>query len=365
MPINQFSNVVYSWQPAGVSRPNTFTAQNIFKAATTTAPALVAQATGTISAIPAVDANAIAQFQGTEAVASHVVWDSAGAANHVYFRRSNGTYASPTAIASADILGSIQWQGRGATTFGSTVQAQIRAAASQAFTDTAKGTDLVFLTTATGAAVTATALTLNAVQATFAGAVQATATSITTPGGVFRSSGTISANPAGYGGSNLCAQFVPAESSAFGYTLFESAGNANAHSIAFRASRGTYSARTACLSADLIGQIDFGGYTGAGTSVNGKAVVRGVASENWSTTATGTRLEFWTTPNTTLNQTVRLTIENNGKCVFNFNAINISTAQSPATSGAAGTTGDIAWDDTYLYVRMSTGWRRIALGAAF
>jgi hypothetical protein len=50
---------------------------------------------------------------------------------------------------------------------------------------------------------------------------------------------------------------------------------------------------------------------------------------------------------------------------FNANKIQITTAQTPATSAAAGNAGDIAWDDNYLYVRMSTGWRRIALGAAF
>jgi hypothetical protein len=200
---------------------------------------------------------------------------------------------------------------------------------------------------------------------TSTGLAQFTASSITTPGGAFRSSGTVSANPAGYGGSNLCAQFLPAESSAFGYTLFESAGNANGHKVAFRASRGTYSARTACLSADQLGDVDFGGYTGAGTFLNGKAAIRALATENWSTTATGTKLEFHTTVNTTLPAVVRLTIENTGKCTFNSNAINIVTTQTPATSAAAGTTGDIAWDDTYLYVRMSTGWRRIALGAAF
>ena len=366
MPINQFSNVMYSWQPAGVSRPNTFTAQNIFKAATTTAPGFVAQATGTISgAVPAVDANAIALFQGTEAVASHVIFDACGAPDHVFFRRANGTYASPTAIANADVLGSLQWQGRGATTYGSTVQAQIRAVATQAFTDAAKGTDLVFLTTASGAAVTATALTLNASLATFTGSIQGTGNAITTAGVIARANGTISATPAGYGSSNIAFQAIATESSAFPYSMFESTGNAQGHTLAFRSSRGTYSARTACLSSDTLGVLDFGGFTGAGTSLNGKASIRAIATENWSTTATGTKLEFSTTVNATLPAVLRLTIENTGKCTFNSNAINISTAQTPATSAAAGTTGDIAWDDTYLYVRMSTGWRRIALGAAF
>ena len=366
MPINQFSNVYYSWVPAGVSRPNRFTAQNIFKAATTTAPGFVAQATGTISgAVPAVDANAIGLFQGTEAVASHVIFDSCGAPDHVFFRRTNGTYASPTAIANADVLGSLQWQGRGATTYGTTVQAQIRAVATQAFTDAAKGTDLVFLTTFSGAAVTSTALTLNAGQATFTGTVQGTGSAITVGGIIARSSGTIAANPAGYGSSNLTIHGIAAESAAFPYSMLETAGNAQGHTLAFRSSRGTYSARTACLSSDTLGVLDFGGFTGAGTSLNGKAGIRALATENWSTTATGTKLEFSTTVNATLSAVVRLTIENTGKCTFNSNAINIVTTQTPATSAAAGTTGDIAWDDNYLYVRMSTGWRRIALGAAF
>ena len=148
MPINQFSNVSYSWVPAGTSRPNNFTAQNVFKAATTTAPGFVAQGTGTISAIPAVDANAVGLFQGTEAVAGHVFFAASGQTTHVVFRRNNGTYASPTALAANDIIGSLQWQGRGASTFGSVPCAQIRGVAQQIFTETARGTALEFYVTA-------------------------------------------------------------------------------------------------------------------------------------------------------------------------------------------------------------------------
>ncbi len=200
---------------------------------------------------------------------------------------------------------------------------------------------------------------------TSTGLAQFTSSSLTVGGITVRSNGTVSANPAGYGSSNLTIHGIAAESSAFPYSMLESTGNNQGHVLAFRSSRDTYSARTACLSNDILGQLDFGGFTGAGTTLNGKGVIRCVASENWSTTATGTRLEFFTTANTTLTNTVRLTIQDGGKCVFNSNAINVVTAQTPATSAAAGTAGDIAWDDTYLYVRQSTGWRRIALGAAF
>jgi hypothetical protein len=200
---------------------------------------------------------------------------------------------------------------------------------------------------------------------TSTGLAQFTSSSLTVGGITVRSNGTVSANPAGYGSSNLTIHGIAAESSAFPYSMLESTGNTQGHVLAFRSSRGTYSARTACLSSDTLGVLDFGGFTGAGTSANGKVQIRALATENWSTTATGTKLEFYTTVNTTLPAVVRLTIENTGKCTFNSNAINIVTTQTPATSAAAGTTGDIAWDDNYLYVRMSTGWRRIALGAAF
>lgn len=151
MPINQFSNVMYSWAPAGTAKANTFTAQNIFKAASTTVPAFVAQGTGTISAVPTLDANAVGLFQGTEAVAGHVFFSASGATTHVVFRRNNGTYASPTALASGDVIGSLQWQGRGASTFGTVPAAQIRGVAVEAFSETARGTSLEFYVTAVGA----------------------------------------------------------------------------------------------------------------------------------------------------------------------------------------------------------------------
>lgn len=272
--------------------------------------------------------------------------------------------------------------------------------------------------------------------------------SATVAGGVFQSSGTVSAIPAGYGGSNIVAQFLAEESSAFPYTLFEATGNAQGHILALRASRGTYSARTATQSSDILGQLDFGGHNSS-SLVNGKGSIRAVADQTWTAVANGTRLELYTTTNGSTSSTLRLTLStianfavpvyanslfllndaagttrafridsalsrrwqiigNNtaeggsnagtdfeirrysdagadlglvisvtrstGNITFNggggitsfaANKIQITTAQTPATSAAAGNAGDIAWDDNYLYVRMSTGWRRIALGAAF
>jgi len=141
--------------------------------------------------------------------------------------------------------------------------------------------------------------------------------SATVAGGVFQSSGTVSAIPAGYGGSAIVAQFLAEESSAFPYTLYESTGNGIGHTLAFRASRGTYSARTATQSADLLGQLDFGGFTGAGTSVNGRASIQAQAAQTWTPTANGTQLLFNVTANGTTASTLQLILTATGATFTN------------------------------------------------
>lgn len=440
MPQSQFTAVDPTWIVAGASRSNTFTAQQVFKSPDTTNAGAVFQGTGTISAIPTVDANAIALFQGTEAVVSHVMWASSGAPSHVYFRRNNGTYASPTAIANADILGSIQWQGRGATTFGSTVQAQIRAVATQAFTDTAKGTDLVFLTTPSATATGVTALTLNSVTATFTGQVIATGTGSTVAGASFRSNGTISAVPTP--SANICAQFITAQAST-GFIQLESSGAVNY--LQFRRRNGTYAVPTAIANGDRLGTLSWAGQWGTtvGNLGSEDANFYAYATEAFTTSARGTGFGWDTiTPGTTTlvnrlqlssasasfsvpiitssnvqissgagttrdlfyrtSGSTRFTVSVNavaesgsnagsnfdirrysdagadlgsalsidratGVTTHNANRMNLTTAITGITSSgvAIGNTGDFAWDDTYFYVKMSTGWRRIALGASF
>lgn len=44
------------------------------------------------------------------------------------------------------------------------------------------------------------------------------------------------------------------------------------------------------------------------------------------------------------------------------NAINIATSKTPASAGAPGTTGDICWDSSYIYVCVATDtWKRTAI----
>lgn len=81
-------------------------------------------------------------------------------------------------------------------------------------------------------------------------------------------------------------------------------------SVRLRRADGTGASPTAVVSTDVLGQIDYCGYyTSGGTAYTaGKASILGVATENWTSTANGSKIEFWTTPNTTSTLTKALTI---------------------------------------------------------
>jgi hypothetical protein len=284
------------------STTNTWNAQQIFKGSATTTPGAVFQAFGTTSAVPAIDANGIAIFQGAEATVGHVQFSASGSTTHVVFRRNNGTYASPTALASGDIIGSLQWQGRGASTFGTVPAAQIRGVTLQTFTESARGTQLEFYVTANNTITQ---------QQTF----------VIDPGLVY---------------SLTALQ---------GFASVRS--NANAGTA-----RNFRLASAASTRWELIANATAEGGSNAGSDFEFRRYSDAAADLGLVMAVTRS------TGNITFNG-------GGGITSFAANKIQITTAQTPATSAAAGNAGDIAWDDTYLYVRQSTGWRRIALGAAF
>ncbi len=203
---------------------------------------------------------------------------------------------------SGNILGSIQWQGYGASTFGTVPAAEIRATTTQAFTESVRGTRLDFYTTASGSATSTLSFSIvDPSFASFNGACVATS-----------------------------------------YQVNNTAGNNR--NIFFRTSsvtRFTIGANTVAESgSDAGSNFDIRRFSDAGADLG---LVMAVTRSNGNITFNG----------------------GGGITSFAANKIQITTAQTPATSAAAGNAGDIAWDDNYLYVRMSTGWRRIALGAAF
>ena len=278
---------------------NTWNAQQIFKGSATTTPGAVFQAFGTTSAIPAIDANGIAIFQGAEATVGHVQFSASGSTTHVVFRRNNGTYASPTALASGDVIGSLQWQGRGASTFGTVPAAQIRGVTTQAFTEAARGTALEFYVTANGSITQNQTFVIEAALTYSLNALQ-------------------------------------------GFASVRS--NANAGTVRdFRLS--TAASTRWALFANA-------------TAEGGSAAGSDLELRRYSDAAADLGLVMAVT-----RSTGNITFNGGGgTTTFSANQIAVSTAQTPASATAAGTTGTICWDASYIYVCTATNtWKRVAI----
>lgn len=81
---------------------------------------------------------------------------------------------------------------------------------------------------------------------------------------------------------------------------------------------------------DVMGEFAIGGYKDTAFSTSATAYIRGIATETFSDSATGTRLEFGTTANTTTGTTTRFTIDQNG----NINAGSDTTPDSLFSVGS-------------------------------
>ena len=136
-------------------------------------------------------------------------------------------------------------------------------------------------------------------------------------------------------------QRVGIGSSSPGYAL-DVVGTVNSNAL-FRASNGTHIA--------LLGSEAFSaGVVGVGSGSN-HPLVLGTNSAERARIDTSGRLLVGTS-------------SDSGGALFQVNGdrIRVGTAKTPATSGATGTTGEIAWDADYIYVCTATNtWKRSAI----
>jgi hypothetical protein len=118
---------------------------------------------GTTSPITNLTINRNASFTGTPAITTngfHIIGqdssntgmtvDTFAINSQITFRRANGTLASPTALISGNIIGSITGRGYGATAYASANRGLIQLVAAENWTDTAQGTYWQFNTVASG-----------------------------------------------------------------------------------------------------------------------------------------------------------------------------------------------------------------------
>lgn len=141
-----------------------------FTSSATATPSASFRSQGTISAFPTASNNVAAQFITAQAATGFIQMESSGAVNYLQFRRRNGTYAVPTAIANGDRLGTVSWAGQWGTTVGNlgSEDANLFAYATEAFTTSARGTGFGFEVQTIGTTTKVTALNLTAATATFA-----------------------------------------------------------------------------------------------------------------------------------------------------------------------------------------------------
>ena len=92
---------------------------------------------------------------------------------------------------------------------------------------------------------------------------------------------------------------------------------------------------SALLSGNSLGTYNFGALR-AVNFYNFSSLIRSLATENWSSTAAGSKLDFYTTPNTTLTPVLALSINQNAVATFTANPImsGLTASQAVVTDGS-------------------------------
>lgn len=89
----------------------------------------------------------------------------------------------------------------------------------------------------------------------------------------------------------------------------------NGSSFGLVKARGTESSPSVPVSGDTLGSLLYRGWKAADTLYSG-AQIQSFATETWSSTAGGSKLLFWTTPNTTQTATLALTLDQDQSATF-------------------------------------------------
>ena len=200
-------------------------------------------------------------------------------------RRSRGTPAAPTAALSGDTILSVSASGYGATNFGSS-SADISMRASENYTDTAHGSSMNFSTTANGTTTPGTRMVI-------ANSGNIGMGTLSPQANLEISNALVSTSPANV----ILANYGSSPSNAF---------------LLGRKARGTGAAPTQVLNGDGLMSISGRGFGTAQFGVGGGATIGMSATENYTDTAMGARIQLFTTPNGTTTLTPRMTIDQNG-----------------------------------------------------
>lgn len=141
----------------------------------TTAPDVKLTVSANTSALPAPPFTSLMRMASADANGVRALFDGFGGPNSFDYRRSNGTAASPTALAADDLIGQFVWFGYGSTGYSTTARAVVRGSAGQAWTDTNQGTYVNILTTPNNSTTIAEQFRVNSTGIVITGTLTATA----------------------------------------------------------------------------------------------------------------------------------------------------------------------------------------------
>lgn len=124
---------------------------------------------------------------------------------------------------------------------------------------------------------------------------------------------------------------------------------------------------------ERLGLIDWSGVGSNVDSFDQAAYINVIQDGSAGTTAVPVEMNFGTSPGGTTGATLRLTIKPDGKVSIgnitptalldiDSDIVRLRDSKTPASSGATGNQGDIAWDTNYIYVCTATNtWKRTAI----
>lgn len=134
------------------------------------------------------------------------------------------------------------------------------------------------------------------------------------------------------------------------------AGVNNYATLRLGRARGTQASPTAVQIGDAIGHISYRGYDG--NIFQSVAWIRATATENYSGSATGSLLSFYTTPNGSIVTTVRMIIQQSGHVIFSNSDASIAAVNDGfirAGSVVVGGAGNVIGADLYISGGLGTG----------
>ena len=242
---------------------------------------------------------------------------SNNATNTVRFgsRRARGTADAPLAVQLNDSLMRVQANGYGTTQFSGTSTGRLEFIATENWTDTARGTKLQIWANDEGS-FTPTLLTTIRNNGTYIYSTGTTsAESMLAVIGVGPNT---SYQPLTAAGTLIWGVNKPGLS---GQMTLDTFGTGLSSRFTARTARGTSASPSAVLTDDSIGRFQVTGYGTTSFSSTASGYLDFVASENWTDTAHGTKVQIWATDEGAITPVLLTTIRNNGTYIYSTGTV--------------------------------------------